>query len=49
LETFPEIGQEELDLAIDFTKELLKGIYQYDSLISRFAKLKIKQVQGNSG
>lgn len=39
---FENIGAEEVALAIDVTKEILKAIYQYDTLISRFAAFKKK-------
>lgn len=41
-QVFQNIGSEEVALAIDVTKEILKAIYQYDSLISRLAKFKKK-------
>ena len=37
---YNKIGQEEVDLAIEVTKEVLKSVYQYSSLISRLRALK---------
>lgn len=37
---FENIGANEVHLAIDVTKEVLKAIYQYDALIGRLAELK---------
>ena len=40
---FDKIGKEEVDLAIDITKEVLKGVYQLSSIVARlkaFAKPK---------
>ncbi len=36
---FSEIGQTELEVAIDFTKEVLKAVYQYESLLNRLQAL----------
>ena len=38
--TFDEIGAEELDVAIELTKEILKSVYQLDDLLSRLRALK---------
>ena len=32
---YDDIGKDEAELAIDVTKEVLKGVYQYDDLIAR--------------
>ncbi|MDP9630074.1 UNVERIFIED_ORG: glutaredoxin [Ensifer adhaerens] len=37
---YDEIGKEEVELAIELTKELLKAVYQYDSLLGRLQALK---------
>jgi hypothetical protein len=38
--TYDEIGQEEVEAAIDLTKEILKAVYQYESLLTRLTALK---------
>jgi hypothetical protein len=38
--TFEEIGKDELEAAILFTKEILKGVYQYKGLLSKLQALK---------
>ena len=38
--TFEQIGKEELEISIDFTKEILKAVYQYESLLERLRSLK---------
>jgi hypothetical protein len=40
--TFSEIGKEEIEISIDFTKEILKAVYQYENLLERLKKLKNK-------
>ncbi len=37
---FDSISEEELSIAIEVTKEILKGIYQYSELFSKLTKLK---------
>jgi hypothetical protein len=37
---FDDIGQDELEAAIDFTKEVLKATYQYKALVNRLRALK---------
>ena len=37
---YDEIGEPEASLAIDLTKELLKAVYQYTSLVARLKALK---------
>ena len=37
---YNEIGEDELLVAIDLTKEILKAIYQLDSLLGRLRALK---------
>lgn len=39
---YDDIGQEEVELAIEFTKEVLKALYQYAALKSRLVALKRK-------
>jgi hypothetical protein len=38
--TFDSIGNEELDVAIEITKEILKAVYQLDDLLGRLRALK---------
>lgn len=38
--TYQNIGEEELEVAITFTKELLKAVYQYEELIGELKSLK---------
>jgi len=40
--SFEDIGQEELETAILFTKEILKSVYQYKSLLTKLRNLKQK-------
>lgn len=40
--TFEDIGAEELQTAIEFTKEILKGVYQYKGLLTKLQALKKK-------
>lgn len=40
--TFSEIGKEEVEISIEFTKEILKGVYQYESLLTKLKSLKKK-------
>lgn len=37
---YNDVGQAEVEVAIDFAKELLKAVYQYASLLSRMQALK---------
>lgn len=41
--TFSEIGKEEIEVSIDFTKEILKAVYQYENLLDKLKKLKEKK------
>jgi Domain of unknown function (DUF4145) len=38
--TFDAIGEDELDVAIELTKEILKSVYQLDDLLNRLRALK---------
>jgi hypothetical protein len=38
--SYDEIGKEEVEISIEFTKEILKAIYQYQHLLSRLKSLK---------
>lgn len=37
---YEKVGKEEVELAIEFTKELLKAVYQYTSLLEKLRALK---------
>ena len=37
---FQQVGNDEVELSIEFTKEVLKAIYQYDDLLARLRALK---------
>lgn len=39
-QTFNEIGKEEIEVSLEFAKEILKAVYQYESLLSRLKGLK---------
>ncbi|NTW48232.1 MAG: DUF4145 domain-containing protein [Chlorobiales bacterium] len=41
--TFTEIGKEEIEISIDFTKEILKAVYQYEKLLNKLRNLKDKK------
>lgn len=38
--TFNNVGKEEIEISIDFTKEILKAVYQYNNLLERLRSLK---------
>lgn len=38
--TFDEIGKTEVEISIEFTKEILKAVYQYESLLGKLRSLK---------
>ena len=42
---YQQVGKEEVELGIEFAKELLKAAYQYSSLLKKFDAL--KKVQTN--
>jgi hypothetical protein len=37
---YAKVEQEEVDVAIEFTKEVLKAVYQYSALVEKLRKLK---------
>lgn len=39
-QVYDQIGQEEVEVAIEFAKEVLKAVYQYSALLSRLRALK---------
>ncbi len=39
-QTFSEIGKEEIEVSLEFTKEILKAVYQYENLLKKLRKLK---------
>ncbi len=41
--TFSEIGKEEIEISINFAKEILKAVYQYEYLLDKLRKLKEKK------
>jgi hypothetical protein len=41
-QTFEQIGKEELEISIELTKEILKAVYQYESLLEKIQGLKKK-------
>lgn len=38
--TFEQIGRNEIEISIEFTKEILKATYQYENLLSKLRSLK---------
>ncbi len=38
--TFEEVGKEEIEISIEFTKEILKALYQYEGLLDKLRGLK---------
>jgi hypothetical protein len=38
--TFNEVGKNEVEISIEFTKEVLKAVYQYESLLGKLKSLK---------
>lgn len=44
-QTFSEIGKEEIEVSLEFTKEILKAVYQYENLLSRLKGLKLKETE----
>ena len=39
-QTFNEVGKNEIEISIEFTKEILKAVYQYESLLTKLRSLK---------
>ena len=37
---FNEVGKEEVEISIEFTKEILKAVYQYENLLNKLKNLK---------
>lgn len=46
--TFEQIGREEVEVGIEFTKEILKAVYQYSHLLSKLKSLKKKDTSGTT-
>jgi len=42
---YDEIGEEEIEISIEFTKEILKAIYQYQDLLTRMKSLKKHHIE----
>jgi uncharacterized protein DUF4145 len=38
--TFEQVGEEEAEVSLEFTKEILKAVYQYGHLLDRLRSLK---------
>ena len=38
--TYQQVGQEEVEISLEFTKEILKAVYQYSDLLARLRSLK---------
>jgi hypothetical protein len=41
-QTFNDVGKTEIEISIDFTKEILKSVYQYQDLLNKLKSLKKK-------
>jgi hypothetical protein len=39
---YEKVGQEEVEVSIEFTKEVLKAVYQYSALLNKLRALKKK-------
>jgi hypothetical protein len=39
-QVYSKVSQEEIEVALEFTKEVLKAIYQYSALLARLRSLK---------
>lgn len=46
-QTFSEIGKEEIEVSLEFAKEILKAVYQYENLLEKLRKLKEKSSNHN--
>jgi hypothetical protein len=42
---YDRIGREEVEVGIEFTKEVLKAVYQYSALLARLRGLKAQEAQ----
>lgn len=42
--TYDDVGVEECEIAMELTKELLKAVYQYTSLVSKLRALKKQSI-----
>jgi len=38
--TYQQVGKEEVEVSLEFTKEVLKAVYQYSALLDRLRNLK---------
>lgn len=41
--TFNEVGKDEIEISLEFTKKILKAVYQYDNLLQKMKALKEKK------
>ena len=39
-QVYTQVGKEEVEIAVEFTKEILKAVYQYSALLSKLKSLK---------
>jgi len=44
IQNFVQVGKEEVEVALEVTKEVLKSAYQYSALRARLAAFKAKQL-----
>jgi hypothetical protein len=42
---YDKVGREEVEVAIEVTKEVLKGVYQMSALVKRLRGLQVDQAQ----
>lgn len=42
--TFNQVGKDEIEISIEFTKEILKGVYQYEGLLTKLRGLKKTEI-----
>ena len=45
---YDQIGQQEVEVGLELTKEILKAVYQYDHLLGRLQALKKRSDQTES-
>lgn len=45
--TYNEIGKDEIEVSLEFTKEILKAVYQYESLLQKLKNLKSKAINNS--